>query len=54
MFPCNSSTMPAENLGTLTMVFAIGELQNPLPRKTMSCKGDMNISANRSDAFSHS
>ena len=54
MLPCNSSTMPAESLGTLAMVFAIGELQNPLPRKTMSCKGDMNNSAGRSDAILHS
>ena len=43
--------MPANSLGTLAMVYAIGELQNPLPRKTMLCKGDMNNSASRSDAF---
>ena len=36
--------MPAKSLGTLAMIYAIGELQNPLPRKTMLCKGDMNIS----------
>ena len=44
-------TMPAKGLGTLAMIYAIVELQNPLPRKTMLCKGDMNISASRSDAF---
>ena len=36
------------------MVYAIGELQNPLSRKTMLCKGDLNNSARRSDAFLHS
>ena len=44
-------TMPAKSLGALAMIYAIGELQNPLPRKTMLCKGDMNNSASRSDAF---
>ena len=33
------------------MIYAIGELQNPLPRKTVPCGGDMNNSAGRSDAF---
>ena len=42
--------MPAKSLGTLAMIYAIVELQNPLPCKTM-CKGDMNISASRSDTF---
>ena len=44
-------TMPAKSLATLTMVYAIGELQNPFPRKTMLCEGDVNNSASRSDAF---
>ena len=46
--------MPAKSLGTLAMIYAIGELQNPLPRKTMLWKGDMNNPDGRSDAFSHS
>ena len=33
------------------MIYAIGELQNALPRKTMLCKGDMNNSASRSEAL---
>ena len=33
--------MSAKSLETLAMIYAIGELQNPLPRKTMLCKGDM-------------
>ena len=44
-------TMCAKSLGTLAMIYAIGELQNPLPRKTMLCKGDMNNSAGRSEEF---
>ena len=47
-------TMPDKSLGTLAMFYAIGELQNPLPRKTMLCKGDMNNPPGRSDAFLHS
>ena len=43
--------MPAKSVGTLAMICAIGELQNPLPRKTILCKGDINNSANRSEAF---
>ena len=43
--------MPAKSLGTLAIIYAIVELQNSLPRKTMLWKGDMNISANRSVTF---
>ena len=43
--------MPAKSLGTLAMIYAIVELQNPLPRKTMLWKGDMNVSASTSDTF---
>ena len=43
--------MPAKSLGTLAVTYAIGELQNPLPRKTMLWKGDKNISASTSDTF---
>ena len=39
--------MSAKGLGILAMVYAIGELQNPLPLKAMLCKGDMNDSASR-------
>ena len=46
--------MPAESLGTFAMIYAIGKKQNPLPRKTMLCEGDMNSPAGRSDAFLHS
>ena len=45
------TAMPTKSLGTLAMIYAIVELQNPLPRKTMLCKGDMNISASTSDKF---
>ena len=48
---CKIRTMPAKSLGTLAMIYAIVELQNPLPRKTMLWKGDMNASASTSDAF---
>ena len=47
----NQHTMPAKSLGTLAMIYAIVELQNPLPRKTMLWKGDMNVSASTSDTF---
>ena len=33
------------------MIYAIGELQNLLPCKTMLWKGNMNNSASRSDTF---
>ena len=33
-----------QSLGTLAMISAIGELQNPLPLKAILCKGDMNNS----------
>ena len=44
-------TMSAKSLGALAMVYATGELQNPLPRKTMLCEGNMNNPAGISDAF---
>ena len=34
--------MSAKSLGTLAMIYATDELQNPLPLKAMSCEGDMN------------
>ena len=44
-------TMSAKSLGTLAMIYATDELQNPLPLKTMLCEGDMNNSVRRSDVF---
>ena len=43
--------MPAKSLGTLAMIYAVVELRNSLPRKTMLWKGDMNISTSTSDTF---
>ena len=48
------TTMSAKSLGTLAMIYATGELQNPLPLKTMLCEGDMNNPVGRSDALLHS
>ena len=45
------TTMPAKSLGIFAMIYAIGELQNALPCKSMLCKGDMNNSASRSEAL---
>ena len=43
---------PAKSLGTLAMIYATDELQNPPPPlKTMLCEGDMNNPVRRSDAF---
>ena len=36
------------------MIYAIGELQNPLQRKTMLYEGDTNNPAGRCDPFLHS
>ena len=36
------TTMPAKSLGTLPVIYAVDEQQNPLPRKTMLFEGDMN------------
>ena len=47
-------TMSITSPGILAMIYAICELKNPLPRKTMLCEGDMNNPAGRSDAFLHS
>ena len=44
-------TMSAKSLGTLAMIYATDELQNPLPLKTMLCEGDMNNPVRRNDAF---
>ena len=34
--------MSANGLGTLSVIYAVDEQQNPLPRKTMLCGGDKN------------
>ena len=34
--------MSAEGLGTLPVIYAADEQQNPLPRKTMLCGGETN------------
>ena len=36
-------TMSAKSLGTLALIYAIVEVQNRFPRKTMLWKGDMKI-----------
>ena len=46
-------TMSAKSLGTLAMIYATDELQNPLPLKAMLCEGDMNNPVGRSDVFLH-
>ena len=47
-------TMPAKSLGTLPMIYAIDELQNPLPRKTMLFEENMTTVFGRSDALPNS
>ena len=49
-----STTMSAKSLGTLTVIYAIDELQNPLPRKTMLFEGHMTSTFGRSDACPNS
>ena len=36
------ATMSAKRLGTLPMIYAVDEQQNPHPHKTMLCGGDTN------------
>ena len=48
------ATMSAKSLGTLPMIYAIDEIQNPLPHKTMFFEGHMNSTGGRSDAFPNS
>ena len=47
------TTMSAKSLGTLVMIYATDELQNPLPLKTILREGDMNNPILRSDVFLH-
>ena len=44
-------TISAKSFGTISMIYATDELQNPLLLKTMLCEGDMNNPVRRSDAF---
>ena len=48
------ATMSAKSLGTLPVIYAIDEVQSPLPRKTMLFEGHMTSTFGRSDAFSNS
>ena len=41
------STMPAKGLGTLPVIYALDELQNPLPCTTMLFEGDRNSTGGR-------
>ena len=45
------STMFAKSLGTLPVIYAADEQQNPLPRKTMLFEGDTNSTGGRNDVF---
>ena len=47
-------TMSPKSLGTLPVIYAIDELQNPLPRKTMLFEGHMTSTFGRSDACPNS
>ena len=50
----HEATMSAKSLGTLPVIYAIDELQNPLPRKTMLFEGHMTSTFGRSDACPNS
>ena len=43
--------MSAKSLGTLPVIYAVDEQQNPLPRKTMLCGGDTNRTGGENDVF---
>ena len=45
------TTMSAKSLGTLHVIYAVDEQQNPLPRKTMLCGGDTNSTGGGNDVF---
>ena len=49
-----SATMSGKHLGTLPVIYAVDEQQNPLPRKTMLFEGDKNSTGGRNDVFSSS
>ena len=43
--------MSAKSLGTLPVIYAVDEQQNPLPRKTMLCRGNTNKTGGGNDVF---
>ena len=43
--------MSAKSLGTLPLIYAVDEQQNPLPRKTMLFEGDTNSTGGGNDVF---
>ena len=47
-------TMIAKSLGTLPVIYAVDELQNPLPRKTVLFEGDTNTTGGENDVFPNS
>ena len=42
-----TATLSAKSLRTLSMIYAVDELQNPLPRTTMLFEGDRNSTAEK-------
>ena len=46
--------MPAKSLGTLPVIYAVDELQNPLPRTTMLFEGDTSSTGGRNGVFPNS
>ena len=47
-------TMSTKNLGTLPVIYAVDELQNPLLRTTMLFEGDRNSTGGRNGVFPNS
>ena len=43
--------MSVKSLGTLSVIYAVDEQQNPLPRKIMLCGGDTNSTRGGNDVF---
>ena len=48
------ATMSAKSLGTLPVIYAVEEQQNPLPHKTMLGGGDTNSTGGENDVFPRS
>ena len=46
--------MSAKRLGTLPVIYAVDELQNPLPRTTMLFEGDRKSTKGRNGVFPNS
>ena len=51
MNPGGGGTMSAKSLGTLPVIYAVDEQQNPLPRKKMLCGVDTNSTGGENDVF---